>query len=268
MAVEGGSFYADWAVETGNVGYTDSEAATLIGAALNDAGGWERAGITFRESGTPKVTFRFVHGPFLCGGVMANGCTTGDADSATVTISYERAAAGFLSNLVNHEAGHAFFFATHEGTNSIMTGDSLAGNPTNQDIADLQDWLDLAPDDPPTHEGKGGILWFPADLDTYMTLWPVPAGSEARLIATVIEGAEGTALKGVWGHSRDDLIDSRIEPLTYAVPSAERGFYASEWRSLPASGELCGGILVRRQSADVDVSGLIVGQAEVQIRRV
>lgn len=266
LTVEGGSYYADWAVETGNVGYSDAEASALIGAALNDAGGWERGGITFRESGTPKVTFRFVHGPFLCGGTMANGCTTGDATTATVTISYERAAAGFLAALVNHEAGHAFFTATHEGTGSIMTGDSPDGNPTDADIADLEDWLDLPPDDTPTHEGKGGILWFPGDLDTYMTLSLLPTDTEARLTASVLTGVAGTALKGVWGHSRQDLLDGRIEPLTFAVATEGEGFYASEWRPLDESGDLCAGLLVRKATADVDHHDLVIGLAQVQIR--
>ena len=262
LTVEGPDYFGDWAITPGNVGYTDLEAADVIRGVLEEASGWEQAGVTFRESLTPEVTFQFVHGPFLCGGVMANGCASG----GTVKLSYERAQEGFLYNITNHEAGHAFFTGTHEGTPGIMTGDSPDGRPTDSDIADVAEWLGLTPVDPPTHEGVGGAYFFPGGLDTYMTLWDVPTGSEARLNITVLEGISGASLKAVWGRSREDLIEGRFRAFTPTVATATGGLYVSEWAACEESGELCVGIVARRADPSIDLDSLVIGQAEVQIR--
>lgn len=265
LTVEGGSYFADWAIEPGNVGYTDAEASSVIGSILNDSRSWGAAGITFRESVTPKVTYKFVHGPFDCGGASANGCTHSNVDgTASVTISYERAIAGFTPGLVNHESAHAFFTATHEvgpGGPGVMTGDSPDGWPTSGDVADVVAWLGGT---------GGGVFWFPGDLEHYITKWPLSGVSELRFFANVVRGTPGAYLRPVWGKTHDDLLEGRFDGLTDVVSVDRRGTYSTGWVAVPPiakeTGDVWIGVRVKRDTADVDVMNLAVGLAQLDAR--
>ncbi len=193
-------------------------------------------------------------------------------DPVLVQLEYaplQLAGVGNPQNVINHEAGHAYFWASHEGTPGIMNDfdSSRIEWPNDEDIQSVIDWLG-PPESPGT--GKGGALWFPGNLPHYFTKWPIGAARDVRLTATVLEGVTGTSLKAVWGRSFEAMKEGRFHDLTPVVATASRGLFASEWQSIPTTAreadDVCVGIVVRKATADIDIQDLIVGLAEVQVR--
>jgi hypothetical protein len=147
LRVEGGQYYGDWCVDQTNFGYTRSQVRTLIHSFLDDPSGWAAAGITFREvpEAQAKVRFQVVSEATCNSPELA--CTH-YGDQTYVELEYgpmqgtESAGIG-PGNLINHEAGHAFFFAQHSGNDGIMI-DFDANRPEKpiaSDIASLETWL-------------------------------------------------------------------------------------------------------------------------------
>ncbi len=129
---------------------------------------------------------------------------------------------------------------------------------------------------PAAHEGIGVLQlpvgveppspewwWFPGDLPYYITRWPVPEGAEARMTATVIDGADAT-LVPVVSDDHSELLAGNWRRFAPAIDCSQRGFYKTGWR-VARSGDVYVGIVVRAQSVEV-LQGLVVGLAEVQIR--
>jgi len=147
LTIEGGAFYGDWCVAQSNVGYSHAEASDLIHSFLDDAAGWAAAGITFREVSEENARVRFqVVNEATCGSPEL-ACTH-YGDPAYVELEYgpmngsEGPGIG-AGNIINHEAGHAFFYAKHAGNNGIMIDfdANRPEKPNASDIASLETWL-------------------------------------------------------------------------------------------------------------------------------
>lgn len=275
LTEESGTFYMDWAVNPGvHFGYSGAEVEANVDAILNDSQGWEQAGVVARQVDFDDCKVFFTVVEEAEGESSEAARTFWDETPIEVQLEYQWLNTPNLgwNNLVNHESGHAFFAGTHEGAPGIMnlfTGDRPDW-PNSTDIADVADWLE---DGGGTDgggggasEGTGGVLWFPADLPYYMTRADIPSDAEVCLTATVLQGVEGTRLKGLWGNSREAMVEGRVHDLTAGIPTSEAGFFASEWRPVETPGNLCTGLAVRKRDAGVDESGLVIGLAEVQIR--
>ena len=251
----------DWRVASSHYGMTVSEAEAFIGGILGDASGWEQAGIVARQTVDAPVVFEIV--------LEANGespeyaRTFWNQTPVLVQLEYPRIQAGFGTGITTHEAAHAYFWATHEGSGSVMTGDSPDGFPTTSDIESLLLWLGA-----PSEEGTGGAYWFPGDLEHYITNWPLADATEVRLYATVLGGVAGASLKAVWGLSHEAMLEGRFHDLTPSLPVESRGIYETGWGALPAdiTGDTWVGIIVRRETADTDLADLVIGLAEVDAR--
>ena len=263
LTLESGTYYMDWEAHASNYNMTQAEVETYISGVLNGASGWEQAGLVARHSpGTAQVVFQVV--------LEANGESPEYARTfwwqtpVLVQIEYDRINAGFGNALANHEAGHAFFWASHEGSGSIMTGDSPDGWPTSADIASVMAWLG----DEGAGEGTGGTHFFPGGLEHYITRWDFTEATEVFFYINVIRGAEGVTLKPVWGLSREAMQEGRFEDLTPPVSASVRGTYNSGWLTKPegATGDIWVGILARLTTSSVSIDNLGVGLAEVQIR--
>jgi len=259
----------------GYIGYWDADVSISgwVSSALNNPLGWGRVdGLTFMQSSsaTPRVNFHMV------------GTITG-ADASAIGIAYwstyngsvmevelESAYEGNM-DLVNHEAGHAFFWANHSpnGTDSIMEPMEDPGEewPSDTDIAQVESWLGNSVDGNPRDDDSANLgqalIWFPGDLPHYITRWPVPAGSEARLTATVLTGTRGT-LRSVYAETHAGMIAGEYKRFSPGIDLYHEGFYKGAWREAPA-GEFYVGLLVHVENA-ADLTDLIVGLAEVQIR--
>lgn len=274
LAVEGTVFYGDWFAPPAQAGHTQAEVEAYVSSALNDSRGWGQAGITFRHR-EPSVSADSVSFQ------MVDTFPAGDAVPGQVGLTYPRngsqppyvlLAAGTFGDEqnLNHEAGHAFLTAAHSATtDSIMypVENYAAPWPTVGDIAAVETWL--ATYDPstgpanPASEG-GSIHWFPADLSSYITRWPVPAGAEARLTASVLSGAPAL-LRSVYSADYSAMLAGDYRRFSPSADAYQEGFLKTNWRAVPASGELFVGV-VAHVDTDSDLAGLVVGLTEVQIR--
>lgn len=232
-----------------------------VSAALNDPMGWGRADITFVQSSaaTPRVVFspRASFPPGTGGGTTLGTTYWSTYDGAVMSVE-------LLSSYVtdhqntNHEAGHAFFWMQHSAsTDSIMfwNESESAPVPTTSDIAYLEAWLGDAE--------SSSIQWFPGGLETYITRWPVPAGCQSRLTVSVIREAFVT-LQPVYAASYTDMLAGDYERFAPGVECFNRGFFVSRWRDAPVGENYVG--IVAKVDSPSDLSDLVVGLAEVQIR--
>ena len=263
LTLETGTYYMDWEAHASNYNMTQGQVESYISGVLNGASGWEQAGLVARHSpGTAQVVFQVV--------LEANGespeyaRTFWNQTPVLVQIEYDRIQAGFGDGLANHEAAHAYFWASHEGSGSVMTGDSPDGWPTAADIASVEAWLA----DTGAGEGTGGTYWFPGGLEHYITKWSVTEATEVFFYINVVEGATGASLKPVWGLSLEAMLEGRFETLTPPVSASTRGTYDSGWLAKPTgfTGDVWVGILARLTTSSVDIANLGVGLAEVQVR--
>ena len=262
-------------------GLTQSEVEDTVSTALNDAVlGWEQiSGIQFRKVDNANrdvttVTYQVVE-TILPGDpdyTYAWGvCIPAGTYDWNPTNTWVQIEATHFADLgiTNHEAAHAFFHATHspEGSDSLMEPYEDPGSeaPSATDLAQVEQWLSTYdPPDPPKPIDEGGnVYWFPADLSTYITRWPVPEGSEARLTAPVLEGAR-VALQALYHTDYAELLAGNGSRFTRGIDCYHEGFHRSPWRPCP-SGEVYVGVTVQMDN-EADVLPLIVGQAEVQIR--
>jgi hypothetical protein len=274
LTEESGSFYADYEVADTHFGMTKAEVQAMLASVFSDGQGWERSGITFREQTSASVTIQVVS-EAICAGADAACTKTNPDGTKLVELEYGRLIdplPKLPQSITNHEAGHAFFYGTHEGSGSIMTGDGVNGWPTEEDIADVAAWLGITPDPaptvPPVTGSAGGAYFFPGGLEHYITPWDFTDATEVFFYINVVRAAEGTTLKPVWGLSRDAVVEGRFETLTPPVSASARGTYNSGWLALPegVTGEVWVGILARLTAPSVDIQNLGVGLAEVQIR--
>lgn len=147
LTVEGGSYFADWCAQPPHLGYTQAEASNLIGSILSDPAGWEAAGITFREVSEADARVRIRILEEASCNVPEAACTHYYATSPpTAYIELELNAMstspGGPANIVYHEAGHAFFYATHSGGGIMDVSDALhPEGPIASDIESVETWL-------------------------------------------------------------------------------------------------------------------------------
>ena len=128
-------FTGYWKVAASNHGYHRLQVARWIDDALGDARGWMAAGIDFRQSAMAPVTFQVVE-EANCPGEADLGCTE-HFDNLTALVTLEASRYGKMK-LVNHEAAHAFFFATHTGNGVMNTpGEPDLEWPTLDDLESL-----------------------------------------------------------------------------------------------------------------------------------
>ena len=123
---ENGVYYADWKIASSNYGMSNAKAAAWVRDALEDARGWSRAGVVFRQRSDAKVTFEVVL-EASCAAPADVGCTThfgGPSGTALVEMEVSRYP---KIKITNHEAAHAFFYATH-------TGDGVMNTPGQPDF--------------------------------------------------------------------------------------------------------------------------------------
>ena len=125
LTVEGDIYYADYKISPSNFGYTEAQVRTLVSDALGGSSGWQQAGIIARETPSATITFQMVEN-VTCSGTPAVGCSQTSGGSTLVTLKHSRVVAGYGRNIVNHEAGHAYFSAGHTGS-GIMHGGSPDG---------------------------------------------------------------------------------------------------------------------------------------------
>jgi hypothetical protein len=265
LTEESGDFYGDWSLATPVVGISEATAEAWIADALTDSQGWGRAGITFRQqsygSEASRVTFQVVNTiPDVPEGWDGQGINFEDGTG----LVYLEASSVGSPWLVNHEAAHAFFAAEHTSGGIMPHNASDATEwPSDGDIASLRDWLGLPPEEGGEAPSAPGDYWFPGDLETYITRQSIPEGTQARITATVISGANVT-LRAVYSENLSEMLSGTHERFTRGIGVSSERFRASEWRTAPA-GDLHIGILA--QAEDVaDLQDLVIGLAEVQLR--
>lgn len=174
-----------------------------------------------------------------------------------------------MADLVNHEAAHAFFYAEHSpnGTDSLLEPIEDPGTewPSASDIAQVRAWLGNGPAAPPddVEVAEAETYWFPADLETYITKWNVPAGARARMTATVIDPAPAL-IKPVFATSHEDLLAGSYERFCRGLGTDEAGDLHTEWQGARGSGDIYVGIVVDVE-AGYTLDDLNVGLCEVQI---
>ena len=149
LTEEDGEFFGDWCVAETHEGYTKAQAKGLVSHYLNNAQGWEQAGITFRYTEeAPAVIYKVVTEATCDSPELA--CTHWNYEGNgynLVELEYGPMNGSFGSgigagNLVNHETGHAFFAANHTGTGVMADFDN--NRPVWPNAADIQaviDWL-------------------------------------------------------------------------------------------------------------------------------
>lgn len=279
-----GDFRAYWNVAADNYGYSQVAVTATVEAALTDPLGWGQVGITFEhvadsDRDAATVTFQVVEtitadnvGAGVQGLTIPGGYDyPGWAIQPNTWIQIEAAHFADLG-IPNHEAAHAYFGATHsaEGADSLMEPYEDPGTewPSATDLAQVEAWLATAPEedehhDNPRGEVTGEALWFPGDLPSYVTKWPVPEGSESRVSATVM-GRARAALQPVYHADYSELMAGNGKRFSVGVDCYQEGLIRSAWRSCP-TGEVYVGIEVHKDEG-ADIHKLIVGLAEVQIR--
>jgi hypothetical protein len=150
LTLEGGQYYADYTVADTHFGYTKAEVQDLLSSILPDPEGWEQAGIIFREVGDGPVLFQVLEEATCSSPELACTHYAGndpDAETAFVELEYDplNGSAGpgvGAPNIINHEAGHAFFSAQHSGGGIMSDFDNdRPAWPTDNDIAATQAWL-------------------------------------------------------------------------------------------------------------------------------
>lgn len=112
---ESGTYIGYWEAAESNFAYTKEQVESWVFSALNGDLGWKRAGIGFQKVPIGRVRFQVVES--LPGNIIGQA----NWGSFPVLVELEAALYGNL-DLLNHEAGHAIFYATHlpEDTVSIM----------------------------------------------------------------------------------------------------------------------------------------------------
>ena len=241
LTEEGGSYYGDWSLETVEV-ISEAAAEAWISDALTDPQGWGRADITFRQhaSGSADARVQFYVVDELigrptgwAGAASNNGDGTGQV---SIEAAYHDDPTYGLYELVNHEAAHAFFGAEHSDEGIMPHSGSAASTwPSDANIASLRAWLGLPPDPEAGDPTPTEDLWFPGNLEYYITRWPVEPDMQARLSTTVIEGAHAT-LRAVCAEEYADLLAGTHERFTRSVGVSEQGMWTTGWRDAPDGG--------------------------------
>ena len=260
---EAGTLYMDWKVAGSHAGgYSASEVEDYVGSTLESALGWERAGLTGRQSSSASVTWQIVE--MTSSGDPDVTGTTNYNDDGSVLVELVASEFG-NTNLVNHEAGHAYFGAEHTASGTMETGgEDDPPWPTDEDIADVEAWL--AGTSPDVIGGQH-LYWFPGDLPHYITRYNLSAASEARFHITVLSGASGVSLKPVYASHLPAMRSGIHSDLTPAVAASARGIYETGWVPVPegARGEMFVGIRVVFES-DTGPEDIAIGLAEVNVR--
>ncbi len=274
LTEEGGVFYADWSVADSNFGYTKAQVEAWVSSALNGPLGWEQAGVQFRQVPTGNVIFQVVET------ISGPANTLGIAYWNDFPVLVELEAAYYNNmDLVNHEAGHAFFYASHsvEGAISLMEPMEDPGEEwtSDADISEIRRWLgiDGSPDPPPPPQAlPPKTYWHPLDLPHYITKRDLSGASESRVSVAVPNvrraGLEpGNNLKAIYSADYEAMKDGEYEDLGEGVWFGEPGFYTSGWEEIPegakGGGEVYVGMTI---TTHLPIDELSLGQAEVRIR--
>jgi hypothetical protein len=155
LTLESGEYFADWKVADTHFGYTKPQAQALIASFLDSPYGWQQVGITFRYSETANVTFEVVEE--ASGDVPELAYAFYDQTpphTTSVGKNYVELEYGPLNgsagvgigagNIINHEAGHAFFFAQHAGVGIMADFDNNRPVwPSDSDILSVREWLGI-----------------------------------------------------------------------------------------------------------------------------
>lgn len=260
LTQDGATFYGDWTVSPGNIGYTPEEVADYVSSALNDARGIEATGIITRQQasiplGSPGLIFQVVE--TIEGDANILGITYWNG-SRPYLIQIEAAYFG-NPDIVTHEAIHGWLLAMHSppNTDSIMEPAEDPGDEwlSALDIEQIVNWLASAPMDQ--------TFWFPSDLDSYITQRTIPDGARVRFVATVLDPLEAV-IRPVYALAYEDLIAGDWAYLARGIGCHSTGFHETEWQESLVSGEFYIGIVVETESA-VTIDGLAIGLAEVQL---
>lgn len=234
---------------------------------MGDPGGWTQvSGLTFDNiGGEDGVVFRSV------ADLPGNAIGTCFYDTVPPHVDLK---ASFFGNkdLVNHEAAHAFFFATHspEGSTSIMEPMEDPGEEgaSATDIAQVEAWLDGA--DP---EGLGArTYWHPLDLPHYITKCDLSEQTEVMVSVPVPDvdkaGLEpGTFIEVVWAADYADMLAEDYEPLGASASFSEAGFYDSGYSEIASGAREAGEVYVGLTiTTSLPLASLALGTAEVRVR--
>lgn len=271
MTPDGDSYVGLWSASDANVGLTQSEVEDWVASALNGSEGWTQTGITFSNIGTGGVVFRSV------GSLPGNAIGMCYYDTSPPRVDLLASWAG-NKDLVNHEAAHAFFFASHspEGSASIMEPIEDPGEewPSEVDLEQVARYLGLPwPPDAPA-EGAApeialapGLYWHPLDLGGYKTRWDLSSLSQVRLMVPVVDartrGAEeAPVLSTVYSSDPEAAIGDWL-PLGASVEVDGMRIHDSGWQPLSASGDIYIGATLR---VPLPLDALTVGAADIRLR--
>lgn len=211
--------------------------------------------------------------------VGERGCYTVEMTEEEYDGPHVFAAAGGMAHTLYAEDGgtsSACAMATRVAAYALSSG--LSASATKDQLASSA----RSTGAPASYEGNGVLelvgeeeppasntYWFPGDLDTYITLWPIGLASESRITATVLEGVSGASLRAVCSEDLSAMKGGDYEDFSLAIPADRRGFFVGDWKPLPDStlgaDEIYVGIIVEAP-ATTEIRGLMVGLAEAQIR--
>lgn len=149
LTEEDGEYFMDWKCSDEHYGYTKAQAEQLVGSFLDDSRGWRRVGITPRHTEEALVEFKVVLEATCDSPELA--CTHYDEPglNAFVELEYPHLRHAVYptigpGNLINHEAGHAYFGAEHSGGGIMSDFDANRPEwPTTSDVRSVRDWLGL-----------------------------------------------------------------------------------------------------------------------------
>jgi hypothetical protein len=260
-----------WEVHPNNFGYTQTQVANWVSSALNSDLGWKRAGpIGFQQVPIGRVVFQVVE--TIPGGAWIWGVA--HIDEFPVLVELEAGQFGNM-DLVNHEAGHAFFMAGHspEGSASVMEPFEEGGDewPSQTDIAQVRAWLgnppppQQPPPPPPPRPPADLTYWFPSDLKHYITKWPIPEGARTRVSATIIDGSP-CVLRPIWAKDHLEMLSGEYSQFGRGPDLERSGFFRTSWQEVPggATGDTYVGLIIDGATSE-DFDRLVISHAEVHI---
>lgn len=255
---------------------SQAELQGWVSESLNAPEGMGQVPISFVEStATPdRVIFQAVGdlSNFIDNGDNAIGVARWDiyvpGEPMLVQLEYDWLGA---HDLINHEAIHAFLWATHSpsGSDSIMEPMEDPGEEglSATDVAQIRAWLEGAP--PLGLAAKN--YWHPLDLPHYITRCSLSTQSEALLTVPVWEtsppGAEpGTSLFAVYASDYTQMLSGEWDYLGPVTSLDEEGFASSGWTQIAAeakTGEVYIGMVIRTA---LPIASLQLGAAELRSR--
>ena len=267
LTPSGGDYIGEWSVSASNVGLTDMQVEAWVSSALGDAGGWEQvSGLSFSQvSSGDGVIFRSVTD------LPGNAIGTCYYDTVPPRVELK---ASFLGNkdLVNHEAAHAFFYATHspEGSDSMLEPMEDPGDEgaSATDVAQVEAWLDGA-----VPVGLPAATYFhPLDLPHYITKRNLSEQTEVSVSVAVPVAREaglelGNTIEAVWAPTHADMVAGDYETLGGAVSFGAPGLYAENWTDIPGDAKDPAGVYVALTiTTHLPIDELSLGQVELRAR--